>query len=173
MLLVIAGAHCAALADTQLTEYQIKVAFLCKFGNFVEWPLRQAAASDSAFGIGVVASDAVVDELTRAARGQTVNGRPITVRRLARGDPVDGIGIIFVARTHAGRLEETLGAVKGQPILTVTESDSGTAVGSMVNFVVVDDKVKFDIALQPAEMSNLKISARLLSVARTVIGRSS
>src|SRR6267142_2974849 len=115
MLLVIAGAHCAALADTQLTEYQIKVAFLCKFGNFVEWPLRQAAASDSAFGIGVVASDAVVDELTRAARGQMVNGRPITVRRLARGDPVDGIAIIFVARTHAGRLEETLGAVQGPP----------------------------------------------------------
>ena len=68
MLLVIVGAHSAALADTQLTEYQIKVAFLCKFGNFVEWPSRQAAAFDGAFGIGVVASDTVIDELTRAAR---------------------------------------------------------------------------------------------------------
>jgi len=168
-----AQANLASSADVQMAEYQIKAAFLCKFANYVEWPAQPAARPDSPFGIGVLASDAVVDELMRAAVGQSVNGRPIAVRRLAQGEPIDGLGIIFIARSHAARLEQTLAATKEQPILTVTESDQGTAVGSMVNFVVVADKVRFDIALQRAELSNLKISARLLAVARVVTGKAS
>jgi hypothetical protein len=40
----------------------------------------------------------------------------------------------------------------------------------MVNFVVANDRVRFDIALQPAEHSSLKISGRLLTLARKVTG---
>lgn len=173
LLLTEAAVHRAWSADAQTIEYQIKATFLCKFGNFVEWPAPQGASADAAFGIGVVGPDAVVDEVTSAARGQTVNGRPIVVRRLGRGDPLDGLGIVFVARSHSARLAETLAGLRGQPVLTVTESEQGTAVGSMVNFVVVNDKVKFDIALPPAEQSSLKISSRLLAVARLVTGRPS
>lgn len=173
LLMVNAWSDPVAPVEVETTEYAIKAAFLCKFGNYVEWPAQAAPAPETAFGIGVVASDAVVDELTRAARGQTVNGRPIAVRRLGGGDPVNGLDIVFVARSHAARLAETLTAARGQPILTVTESDRGIPAGSIVNFVVVADKVKFDIALEQAEQSNLKISARLLGVARTVSGRAS
>jgi hypothetical protein len=173
LLMVNAWSDPVAPAEIQTTEYAIKAAFLCKFGNYVEWPAQPTPTPASVFGIGVVASDAVVDELTRAAHGQTVNGRPIAVRRLGGGDPVNGLDIVFVARSHAARLAETLTAVRGQPILTVTESDRGIPAGSIVNFVVVADKVKFDIALEQAEQSNLKISARLLGVARTVSGRAS
>lgn len=158
-------------ADAQAVEYQIKATFLCKFGNFVEWPAPAGAAAGAPFGIGVLATDAVIDEVSNAARGQTVNGRPIVVRRLARGEPIDGLGLIFVARSHSARLAETLAESKGRPILTVSESEQGPAAGSMVNFVLVDNKVKFDIALSPAEQSSLKISSRLLAVARSVIGR--
>lgn len=172
LLLVVTLLQRAWSADAQVSEYQIKATFLCKFGNFVEWPTPSTAAGAATpFGIGVVGPDAVIDEVTSAARGQTVNGRPIVVRRLARGDPLDGLGIVFVARSHGARLAETLAEVRGQPILTVTESEQGTAAGSMVNFVVVSDKVKFDIALPPAELSGLKISSRLLAVARQVTGR--
>jgi len=168
-VLLVAG---AIAADPQRTEYQIKAAFLCKFGNFVDWPSTAASAPQGLpFTIGVVASDAVVDELIRAAASQTVGGRPITVRRFARDDSVAGLSILYVARTHTDRIAQALASAKGHPVLTVTESERGTSVGSMVNFVIVDDKVKFDIAIEAAEQSGLKISARLLSVARAVIGR--
>jgi hypothetical protein len=173
LLLVDTALHRAWSADAQTVEYQIKATFLCKFGNFVEWPAAPAADGATPFGIGVVGPDAVIDEMVSAARGQTVHGRPIVVRRLRRGEPLDGLGIVFVTRSQGARLAETLAEARGQPILTVTESEQGTAVGSMVNFVVVNDKVKFDIALPPAELSRLKISSRLLAVARQVLGRPS
>ena len=160
-------------ADAQADEYQIKAAFLCKFGNYVEWPSQLVSDPTRPFIIGVIASDEVVEELTSAARNQTVAGRSIAVRRLSRGEPLDGLGIIFIARSHALRLAETLAAAEGKPILTVSESDPRGTVGSMVTFVVIDDKVRFDIALPPVERSNLKISARLLALARVVIGRPS
>jgi hypothetical protein len=54
--------------------------------------------------------------------------------------------------------------------LTVTESEDTFALGSVINFVIVDDKVRFDVALREAELANLKVSARLLAVARKVLG---
>ena len=94
-------------------------------------------------------------------------------RRLERGDSVDGLNILFVARTHAERTAEALRAVRDRPVLTVTESDQGLANSAMVNFVIIDNKVRFDVSLVAAERGKLKISARLLGVARQVEGRPS
>jgi hypothetical protein len=153
-------------------EPQIKATFICKFGNYVEWP-PGAWGDDGTFPIGAMAGDRGVAELVRAASGVTVNGRPIAVRKLSPGDPVDGLAIVFVAREHSAALTEALAPARGLPVLTVTEADVDGGAGGIVNFVVVDDKVRFDIALPAAEQSHLKISGRLLAVARKVIGRPS
>lgn len=156
-------------AESEAAEYQIKAAFLCKFGNFVEWP-AEAGSSTQPFTIGVLGPALVVQALEEAAHGQSVNGRPIAVRPLQRGDPLDGVGIVFVARSHSGRLAEVLSSIKDRPILTVTELSPGQPTAGMINFVIVDDKVKFDVTLPAANRNNLKISARLLGVARLVAG---
>jgi hypothetical protein len=168
-LWTVGGPPPAAAAEAEAAEYQIKAAFLCKFGNFIEWPV-EAAATELPFSIGVLGSSMVVEAIETAARGQLVNGRPISVRPLQRGDALDGLGIVFVARSHSARLAEVMSAVKDRPILTVTELAPGQTVAGMINFVVVDDKVKFDVALPAAARHNLKISARLLGVARVVAG---
>ncbi|MGH8795515.1 MAG: YfiR family protein [Caldimonas sp.] len=172
LLFADARAQSSVAAEAGVVESRIKAAFICKFGNYVEWP-RDGVRHDGPFVIGVVADDPVVGELVQAARGHTVNGRPIIVRKLVRGDPVDGLDIVFVGHSGSAWLAETLAAAHGQPILTITESGNAADAGSIVNFVVVDDKVRFDIALEPAEHSNLKISGRLLAVARKVTGRPS
>jgi len=50
----------------------------------------------------------------------------------------------------------------------VTESDGALTQGSMINFVLVDRRVRFEVALDSAEKSGLKLSSRLLAVARQV-----
>jgi hypothetical protein len=111
--------------------------------------------------------------VARTAAGLSVDGRALVVRRLHRGDPIANAHLVYIANSEEGRLAETLAAVKGQPVLVVTESSRAAALGSMINFVVVDDKVRFDIAPQAAESSRLRISSRLISVARTLIGKAS
>jgi hypothetical protein len=151
-------------------EYRIKAAFLCKFGNYVAWPETAPALVDANFVIGVMGNSPVVEAVVAAAHGQAVNGRPILVRRLERGDAMQGLNLLFVARSHSARLAEALAALKDQPVLVVTEQDGAAPGGSMVNFVVVEDKVKFDVTPAVAERSHLRISARLLGVARSVVG---
>ena len=175
---LVCGLACAAVpalraSDVEQAEYRIKAAFLCKFGNYVEWPGRPPGGVGEAFGVGVLAAAPVVDELRAAAQGQTVHGQPIAVRRLERGAAFDGVAIVFVARSHADQLARVQAAVAQRPVLLVTESERGVPPGSMVNFVVVDDKVRSDIALEPAQRSSLKISARLLGVARHISGGTS
>ena len=168
----VAGAR-PAHADAQADEYRVKAAFLYKFGSYIEWPGASFARADSPVTIGVMGADALADELTQIVAGRSVNGRPARVRKLRPGDPMAGLHVLFVGRAEGGRLAEILAAARGQALLTVTESEEGLELGSMINFVVVEDKVRFDIAPPPSESSNLKISARLLGVARKVVSKSS
>jgi hypothetical protein len=162
-----------AQADAQADEYRVKAAFLYKFGGYVEWPDRSFARADSPVAIGVMGADALADELAQIVSGRNVNGRPVLVRKLRPGDPIAGLHILFIGRVDRGRLAEILAAAKGQALLTVTESEEGLELGSMINFVVVENKVRFDVAPPPSESDNLKISTRLLGVARKVVSRSS
>lgn len=155
--------------QSEVVEYQVKAAFLYKFGAYVEWPAQSFAQADSPLVIGVMGASAVADELTQMATGRNINGHPVTVKKIRRGDAVTGVHILFIARADNDKLAETLAAAKGQAVLVVTETEPPPAAGSMINFVVAEDKVRFDIALPSAESSNLKLSARLLTVARKVI----
>lgn len=169
-VLLLAPAAGRAGDDDGSAEYQVKAAFVCKFGNYVDWPAQALGNAGEPFRIGVLASAAVLEEFRRTAAAASVAGRTVDVKRLARGDSTEGLHAVFVSRAMSAHAGEVLAAVQGRPVLTVTELDPGGAAG-MINFVVVDDKVRFDILLQPATQSGLKISVRLLGVARRVEGR--
>lgn len=159
-----------AQVDPRAAEYHIKAAFLCKFGNYIEWPAQAFAERDSPFVIGVVAGDEVSAEVVRTATNALVRGRRIVVRRMRNTDALAGVHLLFVARSAERQLDDWLAAARGQATLIVTESPRGPLPGGGINFVVVDDRVRFDVAL-PTERPGLRISSDLLGVARVVVGR--
>lgn len=161
-----------AASRVTVTEQQIKAAFLYKFGGYVEWPDAAFASAGSPLEIGLIGAESLADELSRISTNRTVNGRPVVIRRLGQHDQVTGVHVLFLARDQRWRLPEIQAAIRGMPVLLITEGEP-LPDGAMINFVVVDDKVRFDIALPSAEAARLRISARLLSVARRVIGRPS
>ncbi|MFG6488041.1 YfiR family protein [Roseateles sp. BYS78W] len=170
-LLAAAGVCHAIDDDDGRSEYQVKAAFVCRFGNYVEWPAQALGAADEPFRVGVLAGSAVVEEFRRVAATASVAGHPVEVRRLASGEAPEGVHVLFVSRAMAGHAGEALAAVQGRPVLTVTELDPDGTTG-MINFVLVDDRVRFDVLLPPATQSGLRISVRLLGVARRVEGKS-
>lgn len=169
VLLAAAPAATTARAQANATEYRIKAAFLYKFLSYVEWPPGVLAPGGGPFVIGVVGPEAVAEELRRATAGQTVDGHPVVVQRLAGGDTVESVHVLFLAGKDDDAPADELAAVRGRPVLTITESD--IEAGGIINFVVVNDRVRFDIALPAADANHLKISARLLNVARRVVPR--
>jgi hypothetical protein len=163
-----AGASLAADESPQDIEQRIKAAFLFKFGGYVEWPGRVFARSDSPLVIGVAGADVLAEELSRIASGRTMNGRPVTVRRIRGGEQAAGVHVVFISRSEAGRLGELLPMTQGQPVLTVTETEKGLAQGSVINFVVADNRVRFEVSLEAANRNGLRIGAPLLAVAQRV-----
>jgi hypothetical protein len=170
-LLVLAAALLPALASAQqASEASIKAAFLFKFAGYVEWPPGTFTSPVAPFVIGVTGADEVATELERLVPGRGVNNRTVEVRRLREGEIPRDVHLLFVGRD--ANLRAVMQPAQQQAALVVTESERGLESGSSVNFVVADDRVGFEVSLESAERSGLRISSRMLAVARRVVGRS-
>ena len=163
-----AGHGDAQQSSPQASERAIKAAFLYKFAEYVDWPSISTRPRDTPFTIGVLGSGPLADDLLRMTADRTVDDRPIRVRRLAPNDSVDDLQVLFIAGERQDALGELLTPVKGQPILTVTESEGALAEGSIINFTVMGERVRFEVSLGAAQDSRLRLSSRLLAVAENV-----
>ncbi|HEX4986750.1 MAG TPA: YfiR family protein [Burkholderiales bacterium] len=158
----------AGAAEAPDIEQRVKAAFLFKFGGYVEWPDGVFAGKDSPLVIGVAGADSMAEELTQLVAGRTMNGRSVTVRRIRAGEPVTNVHVLFVGRPEMARLGEFV--AQARPVLTVTDTEKGFSQGSVINFVVADNRVRFEVSLDAARRNGLKIGAPLLSVAMRVQG---
>jgi hypothetical protein len=170
LILLALGAVCASIVaaedSPQVLEQRVKAAFLFKFGGYVEWPDGVFSGKDAPLVIGVTGADALAEELSQVVAGRTMNGRQVSIRRITGGESLANLHVLFVGRSEIGRLSEL--AAQARPILTVTDLEKGLAQGSIINFVVVDKRVRFEVALDAAKRRGLKIGAPLLSVAMRV-----
>ena len=164
----------AALAappqERKATEPAIKAAYLLHFASYVEWSRTRLPQSDSAIRIGVMENEPLALELTEAARGRSVTGHPIEVVQVGAEDALPDLHVLFIGRAVDRRLSEVLASERGKGTLLVTETDEALGQGSVVNFVLADDRVRFDISLDSAREAGLRLSSRLLAVARVVEG---
>jgi hypothetical protein len=150
-------------AQPAATEQEVKAAFLYKFPAFVEWPERP----HEAFVIAVAGADEIAGELARLGEGREILGRRIVVKPLREGESAAGAQMLFVGR-DSPRLAQLARSVAGQPVLVVSESPGALEQGSLVNFVLVEGRVRFEVALDAAERHGLRISPRLLALASRV-----
>lgn len=170
--LALAGYAQAQSAGTAL-ERQVKAAYLLKFASFVEWPDSSFGRADPALQIGVAGNDALAEQLERMVAGRSVNGHLLKVRRLQPGEPLGELHILYIdSALESGAMTSLLGAAHGLALLTVSDAGEAVALGCMINFVVADDKLRFDVELRYVGPSRLRISARMLAVAHRVKGAS-
>ena len=160
----------AVMADTPAPlEYPVKAAFLYKFALYVEWPEDAFATQVSPVIVGVIGPPELVDQVREAMHDRHLNGRPIEVRQVTRPD-LNKFHLLFIARSAQANLEELLDPKARRPLLVVTEAPGALEAGSVINFDVTDERVRFDVNLNSAGNRGLRVSAQLLNVARTVQG---
>lgn len=156
---------CAPLAPEGVAqtaqEHEVKAAFLSKFPAFVEWP---DAASSGTFLIQVAGAPEVAAELRQMGL-RAPGGRPVAVRELGVAQAPAPGGMVFVGRGAEGRLPHIARALAGTPTLIVSELPGALEQGAMINFMLREDRVRFEVALDSAEARGLRMNARLLALA--------
>jgi len=153
-------------------EYEVKAAFLFHFAQFVEWPPEAFKEADSPLTYCTVGEDAFRGALDESVKGKRIGNRQLRVRHLGEQEPIDGCQVLFIAGVHKMRQTDELATVRGRPVLTVGETEQFVQDGGIIGFLLVEKKVRFEINLESAEKSGLKISAKLLALAKTVVGSS-
>jgi hypothetical protein len=145
---------------------EVKAAFLYHFGTYVSWP-TPADANDP-ITIAVLGAARVATELESYLPGRTIGGRRVEVRRVERVEDVSTDEMLFIGTEFNARLAPLITTLGNRPVLVVTDAADGLAAGAMVNFQIVDQRVRFEISLKKAQDSGLVLSSRLLSAALRV-----
>jgi hypothetical protein len=156
-------------AQAPPTEYQVKAVFLFNFSQFVDWPPAAFADGRSPLVIGVLGRDPFGAMLDEIVSGETVNGRPLAVRRYESVEQVEACHILFIDRSRDPQLDADLAALKGRSILTVGDFDGFARRGGIVRFATVGNKIRLRVNLAAAQQAKLTISSKLLRPAEIVV----
>ena len=166
---LLAALWCAiAGATAPATEYQVKAVYLFNFGQFVEWPAGAWTSPIAPFVICVVGKDPFGPTLDDVVRGESINGRPLLLRRQKGRRGLDDCHILFISRSEAARLPDTLDALRGRSVLTVTDIDGAENQGAIIVLVSENNRVRMRINVAAAKQNNLVISSKLLRPAEIV-----
>ncbi len=165
------GCHLLCAQERQASEFQVEAAFLYHFTTFVTWPSE--AASDGPLVVGILGDPRdsffknMSAQIKRAIAGKTVGGHPLELREFTAKGLADlkESQILFLCPSEANRLKEILHSLDNAPVLTVSKMDNFTDSGGIINFVLRNNQVRLEINNTAARRSNLKISAKLLSLA--------
>src|SRR5579859_4405517 len=159
----------SALAqEAAASEYQVEAAFLYHFAEFVVWPAQSFPRPDSPFVIGVLGDNPFGEALQEAIRDKAINGHPMQLVQLESRSLAE-LGhchILFISPSQRKRLPEILQTLNQKSVLTVGRMERFTELGGMINFFIEGKRVRFEINDEAARKAGLKISAKLLTLAR-------
>lgn len=174
MVLATVGSLCEGSSvverDWARNEYAVKAGFLFHFAQFVEWPDGAFHDAKSPLAYCTTGFDPFRGELDATLRGKVVGGRPVEVRHLKQAQDAQGCHILFIGEDQKLQVAAAVTFLNSAPVLLVGESEGFVKAGGMIGFSVEDSKVKFEVNLEAAQKAGLKINARLLTLAKTVIG---
>lgn len=168
ILLIVPSQACAQGNDE--AEYRVKLAFLYNFTQFVQWPPEAFSSPGSTLTICVAGQDPFKGEIEQSLRGRTAGGHPIQIRKLKPDDEVKTCQILFVRSSEMKTAVKLISGLKGSSTLTIGETAGFAAQGGLINLIRDQNKLHFEVNLGAAAQTHLKISSKLLALARIVNG---
>jgi YfiR/HmsC-like len=159
------GLSFKCLAQQPPTEYQIKAAFLFNFAKFVEWPAEAFSDSNAPIVIGVLGKNVFGTDLENTIRDKKVNNRIFKFKNFTSASEATNCQILFVSSSEKDNFSKIVAGMHNTSILTVSETDGFIQAGGMVNFLIQDSKIRFQISDEAAKKAGLKVSSKLLSLA--------
>jgi hypothetical protein len=161
---------CSPAQEAHPTEFQVKAAYLYNFGKFVRWQVGRSASSDSV-DICVLGKDPFGAILDATVAGESIDARKIAVKRISRAQDAAPCNILFVSSSEENRLDAVLATVRHFGSLTVSDIPHFAERGGVIEFVMQQGKIRFEVNREAGERSHLVLSSELLKVAIKVIDK--
>ena len=165
--------YIATAQENAVGEYELKAAILYNLTNFVEWPASAYPDSSAPTVLCVLGRDPFGGALTSSIPKEGGKSRPVVVRRVQPGKDIRDCHVLYISSSEKKAVGQIFSTLKGTNVLTVGEMSQFALNGGMIQFTLIDRQVQFDINLDAASHGGLKISSRLLALARIVHEQSS
>lgn len=146
------------------TENTVKTACIYNFAKLVEWPETVFKTPDAPLILGIIGDGPMTKSLL-ALENKMVRGRPISIKRIPSPTTTTACHILYITADQSNSLETILSAFRDLPCLTVSSIDGFARQGGMINFIHINNKIRFEINLGATRLSTLKVSSRLLKIA--------
>ena len=157
-------------AQNRLSEYDVKSAYLFNFGKFVRFASADEIGKRQSFDICLVGEDPFGHTLDELTANELLDGKPVRVVRLKTVTEARGCAIVYVSGSEGARVRADLDALRGQAVLTVSDSANFLEQGGMIQFITVQNHVRFAVNLDAVRSAQLTLSSELLRVAISVNG---
>ena len=164
--LLLAGSFNTRLRGQTAGEYQVKAAFLFNFAKFVEWPGSEPVSDP--INLCIVGGDPFGGFLDQMVKGKVANGRTMEIKRIAATGKFESCQIAFIAAAERKLLPAILDSVGRAGVLTVGETEDFARRGGVISFFLDGNHVRFEVNVDAAERAGLKISSKLLNLAKIV-----
>lgn len=149
------------------SEYDVKAAFLYNFMKFVDWPPSSFQDPASPVTLCIMGRDPFSSSLEEQLAKKTIKERRVVVQHVDSIQQAQSCQVLFVSSSEAARSQELLRSLHAKPVLTVGETAGFTDQGGVIELSLDHDKVRFDVNAQAADAAGLKVSAKLMSVAKS------
>jgi hypothetical protein len=156
----------AGEGDATSNEYRLKAAFIYNFAQFTQWPDGAFAKPDAPLVIAILGKNPFGTMLDETVKGKKIGQHPVIVKLAKSAEDARDSQVLFVATSEEDRFDDTLKALGKRPILTIAESPRFQPAGGMIQLLLEDDKIRFSVNPDAADVAGLKISSKLLKLAR-------
>jgi hypothetical protein len=146
-----------APTQTDSQEYILKAAFISRFTDYIDWPNES-----SSFNIGILGESEIISPLNEIAKGKKIKSKNIVIKLYNDLNDVSDCQVLFVSHNYTGSLESVVSKIGTRPILIITEQKGACEKGADINFIIEEDKLRFEINLKAAYGVGFKVSSQLL-----------
>ncbi|MCW3785143.1 YfiR family protein [Plebeiibacterium sediminum] len=149
---------------SQVEKY--KSVFTLNFIRYIGWA-EEAKQGD--FVIGVLKNSKIADWLTEQSAGKKFGYQNVVIKQFNSVEDVTDCQVLYVSSyINFSRHAETLKGTLGKNSLIITESEGATDHGAVINFVVRDNNLKFEVDEANAQTLGLSISSKLANMAAAI-----
>lgn len=144
---------------------KMKAIFIMNFTKLIEWPKSYREGN---FVVGVVGESPLYTELTKMAKTKKVANQSLQIKKFNSSKDIGKCHIIYVSRRQSEDISSVLKKVKSNSTLIITEKQGFVDKGAGINFIVKNNRQKFELNKKNVEKYKLKVSSNLEALAFTV-----